>query len=326
MKNLLFAGFASVSLWLPIAASADKIDFVRDIFPILERSCLECHGSEKDQGDLRLDSREHAFATDYVIVPGDPQGSELYYLVALPYDDPDIMPAEGELLPASEIALLKRWIEEGAPWEDVLPTVDYAARTKPEPDQEKLRDYEVTAAESAALARLRANDVGISRLAQNSNLVKVTFRTGSGALDGRLLEVLPDIDNLHDLDLSGVDISDEDLTDLGSIPHLQRLNLSATGISDEGLIHLSELSDLRTLNLYGTGVTDAGLKHLVDFQNLESLYLWKTGVTAAGVSGLEELLPRLEANTGFDVIPDLKPAPEAMTDDKGRERDEEAGE
>ena len=325
MKNLLLAGCVSVDLWFQPAASAAEVDFVRDIFPILERSCLECHGPQKDKGDLRLDLKAHAFATDYVIVPGEPEDSELYFLVTLPPDDPDIMPAEGELLPVAEIALLKQWIEEGAPWVDVLPSVDYATESKPEPNQEKLRDYEITAAESAAIARLRANDVAISRLAQNSNLIKVTFRARSGAPDTRLLQILPDIANLHDLDLSGVDISDQDLSYLGSIPHLQRLNLSATGVSDTGLIHLSGLSDLRTLNLFDTGVSDAGMKHLAALQKLENLYLWKTKVTAAGVSHLEQLLPRLKANTGFDIMPNVEPASKEMTDDEGRGEVEAAG-
>ncbi|GAB5561005.1 MAG: hypothetical protein SynsKO_26520 [Synoicihabitans sp.] len=318
-KTLLLTGLAAVALSLPTAAVADEIDFARDIFPILERSCIECHGPTEDKGDLRLDTQAHAFDADYIIVPGAPEDSELYYLVALPPGDPDIMPSEGDPLVAAEIALLRQWIEEGAPWEDVELSIDFAAEAKPQLAEEVFTDYEVTAAESAALALLRANRVAVSSLAQNSNLVKVTFRASSGTLEDHVIQALPDIANLHDLDLSGTDISDKDLSTIGSIPNLQKLNLSATTISDEGLSHLSILFDLRTLNLYGTNVTDEGLEHLATLQKLENLYLWQTQVTSVGVTHLKENLPQLETNTGADILPDLENPVSKVTEETDEE-------
>lgn len=313
MKTLLPVALAAATLCLPLPATATEINFARDIFPILERSCIECHGPTEDKGDLRLHTQAHAFAADYIIVPGAPEDSELYYLVALPPGDPDIMPSEGDPLAAEEIALLRQWIEEGAPWEGVELTIDFAAETKPRPAEETLQDHPVTEAETAAIALLRANKVKVSPLAQNSNLIKVTFPARNGPFNDHLFQALSDIANLYDLDLSGTEITDDDLIPLGSIPHLQRLDLSETKISDAGLIHLSALSDLRTLNLYGTAITDAGLDHLANNQRLESLYLWQTHVTAVGVSLLEGRSTQLETNTGFDIMPEAEPAHEEMS-------------
>jgi len=98
-----------------------KISFVNDVQPILEINCLKCHRKDKADGKLRLDTFEHAFAKDDVIVPGDPVASDLWYLCTLPMDDEDRMPPEeNEPLDPADLFMLRRWIEEGAEWpEDI---------------------------------------------------------------------------------------------------------------------------------------------------------------------------------------------------------------
>ena len=71
----------------------------------------------KVKGDLRLDSFEHAFAADHVIVPGEPLDSDLWVLCTLPMDDEMFMPPEGnDPLSSTDLFMLRRWIEEGADW------------------------------------------------------------------------------------------------------------------------------------------------------------------------------------------------------------------
>ena len=98
-----------------------KISFVNDVKPILELNCLSCHRKDKAEGKLRLDTFEHAFAKDDVIVPGDPVASDLWYLCTLPMDDEELMPPEGnDPLDPADLFMLRRWIEEGAEWpEDI---------------------------------------------------------------------------------------------------------------------------------------------------------------------------------------------------------------
>ena len=55
-----------------------EIDFVEHVQPILELNCVACHYEGKVKGDLRLDSFEHAFAAEHVIVPGEPLDSDLW--------------------------------------------------------------------------------------------------------------------------------------------------------------------------------------------------------------------------------------------------------
>ncbi|MEO1997120.1 MAG: PSD1 and planctomycete cytochrome C domain-containing protein, partial [Planctomycetaceae bacterium] len=93
-----------------------SVDYDRDIRPILTTRCLSCHGSRKQDGGLRLDVRKRALAGgDHgaVIVVGDAQSSALIRRVTS--KQPDVrMPAKGQPLTASQIGLLRRWIDQGA--------------------------------------------------------------------------------------------------------------------------------------------------------------------------------------------------------------------
>ena len=92
--------------------------FSGQIRPLLERSCLKCHGAHKSKGQLRLDKKRFALKNPEIIIPGDSRNSLLYKLISLPPEHEDFMPARGEPLSNEEIALLGQWIDEGAPWPD----------------------------------------------------------------------------------------------------------------------------------------------------------------------------------------------------------------
>src|SRR5688572_22244496 len=98
-----------------------KVDFQRDVEPILSQRCHECHGPSKQKGGLRLDSKEHALqggdSGDKLFVPGDPEKSKVIHLVR--GDDPDeVMPPKGERLTPKQVDTLKNWIAQGADWPD----------------------------------------------------------------------------------------------------------------------------------------------------------------------------------------------------------------
>ncbi len=99
-----------------------RVDFERDVRPILESSCIACHGAEKDKAELRLDVRERAMAGAYagtqpVIVPGKASESPLY-LRLVTDDEDERMPQKAPRLSAEKIELVRRWIDEGAKWPD----------------------------------------------------------------------------------------------------------------------------------------------------------------------------------------------------------------
>lgn len=96
-------------------------DYAKDIKPLIDRSCLKCHGPEKRKSGLRLDKKRFAFKggeTGQAIVPGDAETSLFYKYIALSPDDEDVMPSKGKLLSQSEIETIKKWIAQGASWPD----------------------------------------------------------------------------------------------------------------------------------------------------------------------------------------------------------------
>ncbi len=106
------------------AAAAQNVDFNRDIRPILAENCYLCHGPDEEhrEADLRLDQRASAMAEGDdgpIIVPGKPDDSELYTRIAATDEDLRMPPPDSEKsLTPEQIASVRRWIEQGADWQD----------------------------------------------------------------------------------------------------------------------------------------------------------------------------------------------------------------
>ncbi|MEQ1905782.1 MAG: PSD1 and planctomycete cytochrome C domain-containing protein, partial [Pirellulaceae bacterium] len=107
------------------AASAgreDRIDFARDVWPILSGKCLRCHGPDEQESGFRLDQRDHALSGGDEhspnIVPGKSGESNLIKFVSGMVAGMQ-MPPEGKPLTADQIDVLRRWIDQGAEWTDV---------------------------------------------------------------------------------------------------------------------------------------------------------------------------------------------------------------
>ena len=114
---LLHAAIFSSSAW---AADA-KLDFNRDVRPILSDRCFACHGPDNEdrQAGLRLDLRETAIAALdsglIAVVPGDPAKSKI--IARITSTDPDVVmppPRLNKPITPAEAEILKRWITEGA--------------------------------------------------------------------------------------------------------------------------------------------------------------------------------------------------------------------
>ena len=97
----------------------DAPDFHKQVRPILEASCIECHGVEKQKGDLRMDTRANLLKggdSGPAMVPGNIDESILLERIFLPADDDEIMPPENGPLSLNQLDILKRWIITGANW------------------------------------------------------------------------------------------------------------------------------------------------------------------------------------------------------------------
>lgn len=102
-------------------AAGATVDFTREVKPILEKHCFDCHGAEKQKGGLRLDVKAHALKGGEEhgapFVPGKSTDSVLIKFVT-GEDEDMLMPPKGERLTAAEVTKLRAWIDEGAHWPD----------------------------------------------------------------------------------------------------------------------------------------------------------------------------------------------------------------
>jgi hypothetical protein len=132
----LAAGLGLIGLTHLTRAAEDstdqKVDFDRDVQPILQQSCVRCHKPSESgggplrgpAGGLRLDDKVAAFKggkLGKVIVPGNADESLLYKVLKGPARDTNPMPKvkpgeEFKPLPDEQIQTIKRWIDQGADW------------------------------------------------------------------------------------------------------------------------------------------------------------------------------------------------------------------
>src|SRR5436309_2932015 len=101
------------------AETPAKLDFGRDVRPILSENCFACHGQDKQKGKLRLDLRDVATkpakSGEVAIVAGKPSTSELVRRITSDDADEHMPPDEShKKLTAGQIETLKKWIEQGA--------------------------------------------------------------------------------------------------------------------------------------------------------------------------------------------------------------------
>ncbi|MEM7452847.1 MAG: PSD1 and planctomycete cytochrome C domain-containing protein [Planctomycetota bacterium] len=152
-----------------------EIDFNRDVRPILSDRCFLCHGpdqasSEAEETDLRLDDRDSAL--DYDVFDFDDVDESELILRVLSDDPGDQMPPEGsgrKPLTADEVDVLRRWIEQGAEYDE-----HWAYQTPVRPDVPLVNgDVEpFNEIDSFVLSRLSDGGLAPAQLAERETLIR----------------------------------------------------------------------------------------------------------------------------------------------------------
>ncbi|OYV05862.1 MAG: hypothetical protein CFE26_09375 [Verrucomicrobiales bacterium VVV1] len=133
-KSFLFAGFSVHLLILagcttggPTASMEGKKTSFGKVRPILENSCVHCHGTIRLPNMPSFNSTK-ALASltgpGKLIVPGAPEMSRFYQVMTLSDDEVGAMPPTGHALKSKEVAIIRQWIVDGAklPQEDITLT------------------------------------------------------------------------------------------------------------------------------------------------------------------------------------------------------------
>lgn len=137
---------------------AAPVEFNRDIRPLFAKHCTACHGGVKAAGKISFLYRDKALAEgksgEPAIVPGAPEKSEVIRRV-LATDPDEVMPKpdHGPRLSDKEIATLRQWIKEGAPWSEHW---SFVPPQEPPPPKLKNKSWANVSADQFILARLEA--------------------------------------------------------------------------------------------------------------------------------------------------------------------------
>ena len=109
---LLFALFC-----VACSATAQTVDFAHDVFPIFRDRCASCHAYGKSEGDFSMVNRASLLDAGVVDLD-DPGASDL--LDRVQSSGFDRMPPQGDRLTAEQVAILRQWIDQGAPWDEAI--------------------------------------------------------------------------------------------------------------------------------------------------------------------------------------------------------------
>ncbi len=159
---------------------AETVDFRRDIEPIFQRNCYQCHSGAGAEGRLSLDFRESAFESGpsgFRLVPGNPDRSELFRRVA-GRSSGDRMPKGGQLGEGS-VDLIRRWIAEGAVWPVQAPLREpqradwaYVPPERPSPPPVGRVTWPRTVVDSFVLSRIESAGIEPSPAAGREALLR----------------------------------------------------------------------------------------------------------------------------------------------------------
>ena len=158
------------------AAGAETIRFNRDVRPILSQNCFFCHGPDEKhrEAELRLDLAGAATADlggRAAIVPGQPERSELLNRVSS-HDDDELMPppaSKKARLSDDQIAILRQWIDEGAPYEGHWAFLPLSTDPPPTP---RLADWVRNPIDTFILTRLETEGLAPSPQADRPTLIR----------------------------------------------------------------------------------------------------------------------------------------------------------
>jgi hypothetical protein len=297
-------------LFLSALPAVAEINFYKQIYPVLGKSCAECHKAPaKDtngkivnpKGGLRMDAPSHILkggTSGAAVEPGDPDKSLLYQRVLLPQSDEDAMPPKGKgtSLTFAQTELIKQWIIEGAKFGDWKGSDSAATVTPLTPGgPKKAADplaANLTDPPAEVMAKLSGMGAIVQPAAAGSKLVSVAWVSSTSQVSDKDVDLLkPLAANITELDLSDTKITDAALAVIGTFPRLTKLNISNTGVTDTGIASLKTLANLDFLAAHSTSVSDASIDTLKSLRKLKSVYLWKTRVSAASAGALQKALP-----------------------------------
>lgn len=312
--------FRALPIFIFYSSTLGVIDFRKDVWPILDSRCIECHKSpyEKNgvlknpKAGLRLDGAAymmHGSDDGPVIIVNHPSRSSLYQRVILSEDDADHMPPKGGSLNTKQKEILRMWIAQGVDFGDWVGATDglknLAERIKSNklPQASYLIEYDQLAEGVQSVEKVVINEIAqkthlmVRPLGVGSVLLEAKVVTEPGVVNDQSVKLLMPIkQNIVKVDLRKTSITDKSLQMLSTFPRLTHLNLMGTAVDSSSIKYLNGNVSLETLNVVDTEVSVEIIETLLSMSSLEKVYLWESEFTPAGISDLKKRAKSLQVS------------------------------
>ena len=247
----------------------DQAYFEKEVQPVLRRSCVKCHGDQKQKNNLRLDSYA-AVVGSGVVKYQNPEGSELLRRLLLPREHAAAMPPlhKGRPLQADDITVVVHWLQGHSLESLVSQTGGLATELKTLARQ-------LPAIDDKHLSALNTLDgLRVRRLVDNYDLLTVNLsHVAPDKIDEAFERLAPYEVNVLYLDASNLRLRAAQWQRLSGYGNLQRLNLKSSNISTAEIQYFKPLTQLQWLNLFSTGVALSATEIRAMMPGLNSLYL-----------------------------------------------------
>src|SRR3984893_14371865 len=236
----------------------EAVLFTDMVKPILDTKCVSCHNNKKAKGELVME-------TPRLLLKGGKNGalwdttapnlSLILQRIHLPEEERKHMPPNGKpQLNDQEVTILYNWIKRGANFKikvteleptDTLRSI--AGNMFRSSDEEE--NYDFTAANEKTIQKLNTNYRAVYPLSRESPAIAVDFFGAAFFKSEQLKDLLEVKTQLVSLYLNKMPVTDDDLQIIGQMSNLRNLNLSFSKITGNGLSSLEKLNHLKNLSL-----------------------------------------------------------------------------
>ena len=283
-------------------ASVEQAMIFEDVVhPILIQRCSQCHRAGKMKGELSMKSLadlKKGGKSGAAIVAGSLKESELFKRITLDPEHEDYMPTDGKTpLTKSELEIIQWWIEKGmAVNGKKMAELKNAGTINPliasylkiglkgNIDESADPDYPVSNPDIPVFSNLKLLDslrnkgLNIRIMQHKPLMLDITLPEGNGKQIALIKPGLKSIArNVIWLNLSGNNLTDNELDFLPLLINLEKLRLEKNPVTDKLIPLLVDLKHLEAVNLNETGLSRAGLEQLRELPSIKRIYEWNIG-------------------------------------------------
>ena len=261
--------------------------FTEGIIPILESKCISCHKPSRSKGELILTSYEDIMnggENGQIVMPSQPDGSEMISRLKLPLEHDDHMPPEDKTqLTETEIKVLEEWIALGAPEE--LPIVEIESghpilTTIDELQEHSTSDsYDFKPAKKTLIEKLNTPFRSVTPVYPGSPALEASIFVASTYTPDLLKDLTAVKQQLVSLNLSNLPVSDDDFGIISEFVNLEELIANGTQVTGAGIEKVLQNTQLKSLAMASTAITIQDLMSLANHPSLQSIYAWNTNIT-----------------------------------------------